>query len=148
MTLVAPLLMAVVTALAFETISKLQTAGILDRFFASDLLSAALFLFYFPMLLLGIPYLVFVFVMLRFSKGKSDRWLEAIFALLPLIFIPFAVSFDLLIDPDFPDNAVTRGIGGIGMWAFLAIVWGYPYILAGALFWIAWWLFEKCKNDT
>jgi len=82
-----------------------------------------------PMLGGGIPYLVFLVLVLAFSLRRSDDLLKMISLGLPLMFLPFSVGFWLIVGDGANWGSTLREIGG------LTLVIGYGYVL---VFWLVW----------
>ena len=126
-TLLAPGLLAIAAAIGSFLADKylafpVGSAGS-DALFNLGMFSLLLFLG--PMLLAGLPYILFILIMLFISAGKPEPWLKRTYAALPILFLPFIVGFCLLIDTE-----------AVGMIAALTLVYGYCYIAVGALFWL------------
>ena len=89
------------------------------------------------MLILGVPYVLFIAIMLSVAKNKPDAWLRRAFPLLPILFSPLVALFTVVISDPFNINEVFAMI-------FFVLLFGYFYIFAGFIVWGIW----GPKNDT
>jgi len=105
--------------------------------FVHSLAGMSGFFFGMPMLILGIPYALFIALMLSVAKNKPEAWLKRVFPYLPILFSPLVALFTVVISDPFNINEVFAMI-------FFVMLFGYFYIFGGFIVWGIW----GPKNDT